>query len=474
MSWLALYVPALPLQAFSRTLIDTAPVVVFEEDRRTRVVARNRNALRLGVRLGSTLAEAHALSDALIALPRDPMREAALLQRMALTASALTPNVHLSADYGLLLDVTASLDLFGGGTGIATKAQQLMQVEQLRCHTVVAPTARGARWLARTHRELVVEGSIKDWLNDLAFDCTDFEPGLVSDLEALNLHTLADVRYLPASSVSKRFGDSVTKMLGEAYGEIAHTLPFWVAARRFEDYVEFTDLAREQSHWMPGVVGLLERLEAYLTLHASASPTIVLRFIEGSIHSTEIPLQAAHAMHLMHEWLRLIKVKLERVSIPHEISRIELNCEQIEPMQFGCIDLFDRSTQQDRDWSALGALLRLRLGDNSVRRPYANRAPLPESVIPAIAIGASASRLDDAQPTWLIHPPRRLNDRELGTFSEALPIRQPERLRDDWEQPDGAPAIERDYYVATTRDERIWWVFRDRGSHDWYLQGVFA
>ena len=85
---------------------------------------------------------------------------------------------------------------------------------------------------------------------------------------------------------------------------------------------------------MPGVVGLLDRLEAYLTLHASASTTIVLRFIEGSIHATAVPLQAAHAMHLANEWLRLANVKLERVPIPHEISRIELSCEQIEPMQF--------------------------------------------------------------------------------------------------------------------------------------------
>ena len=474
MSWLALYLPALPLQAFSRTLIDAAPVVVFEAGRRSPVVARNRNALRLGVRLGASLAEANALSDALIALPREPLREAALLQRMALTASVLTPNVHVSPDYGVLLHVSASLHLFGGASGIAAKAQQLMGDERLRCHTVVAPTARGARWLARAHRELVVEGTVKDWLNDLAFDCTDFEPGLIDDLEALNLHTLADVRCLSPSSLSKRFGHSLTKMLGEAYGEVTHSLPFWAPARRFDDHVEFTDLAREQSHWMPGVVGLLERLEAYLTLHASASPALALRFIEGSIHRTEIPLQAAHAMHLAHEWLRLVNVKLERVPIPHEISRIELSCEQIEPMQFECIDLFDRGAQQDRNWSALAALLRLRLGDTSVRRPYANRTALPESVVPATSIGASASRLEDAQPTWLINPARRLNEREVNAFSDTLPIRQPERLRDDWEQPEDAPPIQRDYYVATTRDDRTLWVFRDRVSNDWFLQGVFG
>ena len=474
MSWLAIYVPALPLQAFSRTLIDSAPVVVFEGDRRSHIAARNRSAARLGVTIGATLAEANALSNALVALPREPLREVALLQRMAGIASILTPNVHVSVDFGLQLDVTASLQLFGGAEGVAMKAQQLMHAEQLRCHVVVAATARGARWLARAHRELVAANDIADWLDDLAFDCTDFDSGLVADLHALNLHTLAAVRRLPIASLSKRFGAALTTMLREAYGEVGEALPFWAPTRRFEDHVEFTDLAREQSHWMPGVVGLLDRLEAYLTLHASASTTIVLRFIEGSIHATAVPLQAAHAMHLANEWLRLANVKLERVPIPHEISRIELSCEQIEPMQFESIDLFDRSAQHDRDWSALGALLKLRLGDNSVRRPYANRSPLLDSVAPAVSMGMSAARLDDAQPTWLVHPARRLNERDVASFSETLPIRQPERLCDDWAQPDGAAPIERDYYVATTRDDRTLWVFRDRVSHDWFLQGVFG
>ena len=173
--WLALYIPALPLQAFSHTLTESAPVVVFErEARRSHIVARNQKAARLGVRLHATLAEANALSDALVALPREPLRETALLERMAEAASALTPNVHIREHYGLVLDVSASLTLFGGAQAVQARAQTLSQAQHVRCHAVLAPTASGARWLSRGHRQLVVESDVGAWLDDLALDCTDF------------------------------------------------------------------------------------------------------------------------------------------------------------------------------------------------------------------------------------------------------------------------------------------------------------
>lgn len=500
MAWLALYVPALPLQAFSRTLIDSAPVVVFDGDasgRRSQIVARNRSAARLGIHTGATLAEANALSNALVSLPREVLREQALLQRMAVVVSTLTPNVHISDGYGLLLEVSGSLALFGGESALISQVQQLMATESLRCHSVVAPTALGARWLARAHRELVVSDAISDRLDDLALDCTDLSGAVITDLNALNLHTLAAIRRLPVRALNQRFGEAFCRTLDEAYGDVVTTLPFWVPPRRFESYVEFTDLAREASHWLPGVDELLLQLEHYLTLHASATPVIGLTFREGRLHCTELSLQAAHAMHLAREWSRLLAVKLERHPVPHEVSRIELRCEQIEPMQFDSVDLFDRSGQQDRDWSALGALLRLRLGQDGIRRPLANRTILPESVQSvqlvesvdpkaitrdggkrptetSTAQSLSATDLQDARPTWFEYPARRLSEREVSALAQTIATRQPERLQEDWSQPDGSPAIQRDYYVASTTDHRLLWIYRERPGNDWFLQGVFG
>ncbi len=474
--WLALYIPALPLQAFSHTLIESAPVAIFERDgRRPRIVARNQKAARLGINLQSSLAEATALTDALITLPREPLRETALLTRLAEATSRLTPNVHISESFGLLLDVSASLTLFGGTHALQQQAQAISHTHHTRTHVVLAPTALGARWLARAHRQLVVDNNIAPWLDDLSLDTTDFSADLIDELHALNLHSLAALRRLPASELSRRYGTAMTLALARAYGQVTETLPFWQPAAHFAETVEFLDLAREQDHWMPGVEALLLQLQDFLTNRAATSAAINFRFHEGSLKLTEFSLQAAHGMHLASDWLRLFNARIERLPIPHEISSVSLACEHIEPMQFADVDLFDKSRQRDREWSALTTLLKLRLGDGALREPRRHSNALPESTTGTLRAPSNAN--DSIRPAWLVDPPRRLTDREVNAFTQSIYLQQPERIAENWSHPDrgeGNAHAQRDYYIARTPDHRALWVYRERPRNDWFLQGIFA
>ena len=478
--WLALYIPALPLQAFSHTLIESAPVAIFERDgRRPRIVARNQKAARLGIHLQSSLAEATALTDALITLPREPLRETALLTRLAEATSRLTPNVHINPSFGLLLDVTASLTLFGGAQALQQHAQAISQTQHTRTHVVLAPTASGARWLARAHRQLIVTERIGPWLDDLSLDTTDFSTDLIDELHALNLHSLAALRRLPASELSRRYGTAMTHALARAYGEVTEPLPFWQPEVRFNESVEFLDLAREQDHWMPGVEALLLQLQDFLLQRAATSALIAFRFHEGSLKLTEFSLQAAHGMHLASDWLRLFNARIERLPIPHEISSLSLACEQTEPMQFADVDLFDQSKLRDREWSALTTLLKLRLGDGALHPPSCNVNALPESrkALPESAtsnLTPHPSTNPNIRPTWLVNPPKRLTEREVNAFTRSLYLQQPERIAEHWSHPDGARSTQRDYYIARTPDHRALWVYRERPRNDWFLQGIFA
>ncbi len=481
--WLALYIPALPLQAFSHTLIESAPVAIFERDgRRPRIVARNQKAARLGISLHSSLAEATALTDALITLPREPMRETALLTRLAEATSRLTPNVHISESFGLLFDVSASLTLFGGTHALQQQAQAISHAQHLRTHVVLAPTALGARWLARAHRQLVVDNNIAPWLDDLGLDTTDFSAELIDELHALNLHSLAALRRLPPSELSRRYGTAMTLALARAYGQATETLPFWQPVARFTESVEFLDLAREQHHWIPGVEALLLQLQDFLMSRAATSAAITFRFHEGSLKLTEFVLQASHGMHLASDWLRLFNARIERLPISHEISSISLSCEHIEPMQFADVDLFDKSRQRDREWSALITLLKLRLGDRALRSPNCNANALPESTnaLPVSTTDKSQTTIKggaDIRPAWLVDPPRRLTEREVNAFTQSIYFQQPERIIENWSHPDrgeGSPNAQRDYYIARTPDHRALWVYRERPRNDWFLQGIFA
>jgi protein ImuB len=473
--WLALYLPALPLQAYSRSLIETAPIVVFErEAARTRVVARNSLAAKLGIHKHMPLATAHALSDTLIALPREPLRETALLERLANVVNQFTPNVHIQQGYGLLLDIAASVQLFGGAQALLAQVQANIHQQSARAHAVIASTASGARWLSRAHRQLIVERDIATWLDDLALDCTDFTSALIDEWHALNLHHLAALRRLPSAALSKRFGTEATLAIARAYGEANESFVYWQPLIRFDEHVDFFDLARESTHWMPGVEALLQQLQSFLQSRAAATQHIEFVFQLGTINQTKISLDAAHPTHQIRDWLRLISTKLERHPVPHEVSRIDLSAEQITALTFVDADLFERHREADRDWKSLLHLLKLRMGSEALTAPRSNANALPESMRPGNQLAKSNIQDNDLRPHWLIDPPRMLSMREVSRLITSIHLQQPERVHEAWSQPDGTNATERDYYIATTTDHRALWVFRERPRNEWFLQGVFA
>ena len=470
--WLAIYLPSLPLQAFSRSLIESAPVAIFERDtRRNRIVARNQKAARLGIDVGQSLAEANALTETLVSLPREPLRETALLQRLAEQISELTPNVHIDAQFGVLLEITASVRLFGGLAALQQRAQDIAAAMSLRAHVIVAQTASGAKWLARAHRQLIVDTDIAAWLDDLMLDCTDLPLDTRDALRALNLHHLAAVRSIPAAALGKRFGAALPLLLGRAYGEFNEALPYWQPVVRFSETVEFPDLAREQDHWMPGINQLLIRLQVFLQGRAAATQAILFRFQMGTLRHTEFALQAAHETYQASDWLRLFNARIERVPIPHEVSGIELSCERIEAIRFAELDFFDRTREHDREWAALTTLIKLRLGETALQPANDNACVLPEA---PLMEGASATADVNLRPTLIFDPPRPLSSREVTAFKASFPMRYPDRVQEHWVPQPDRDYTTRDYYIARAQDERMLWVFRERLHDEWFLQGLFA
>lgn len=474
--WLAIYIPALPLQAFSRALVESGPVAVYERDaKRNRIVASNKKAAQLGIKRDCSLAEANALSNHLISLPREPLRELTRLHELAAAVSHLTPNIHISESFGLLLDVSASLTLFGGAPSLLNEALVTIDAQQLRAHSVMAPSARGARWLARAHRELVVVDRFDQWLDDLPLIATDLPLDMIGELQALNLHNLAAVRQLPTDQLGKRFGPELALIMAQAYGHAPQSLPFWKPLNPFRESVEFLDLAREQSHWMPGITVLLEQLQNYLRQRAAETTAIQFIFFHGTQQQTALLLNAAHGTHSTQHWQRLFDAKLERTTLPHEVSRIDLLCEHTASMQFVELDFFDRSHDKNSQWQSLVALIKSRVGEQSLlESPHCNHNALPESSAAVQVNLATTRNADQLRPTWLVEPPRRLYGETLRKLFASLHVQHPERTQENWTlNADGGSTV-RDYYIATASDHCVWWIFRERAAGLWFLHGIFA
>jgi protein ImuB len=317
----------------------------------------------------------------------------------------------------------------------------------------------------------LVETHIDEWLDDLAFDCTDFSAALIDDWHALNLHHVGALRKLPSAAIAKRFGVETINTLAQAYGERNEVLAFWQPLTRFDDYVEFMDLARESSHWMPGVEQLLQTQSEFLQSRAAATQRTDWTFRQGSIQQTQLSVDAAQPIYKASDWLRLINASLERNPIAHEVSRIELSVDRIDSLRFFETDLFERHHDTDRDWKSLLNLLKLRMGTQSLSAPHHNSNALPES---RSEHTKGTLNIPLLRPIWIINPPRTLSKKEVSHFVDSVHLKNPERIVEPWTQPDGQAETQRDYYIARTADHRALWVFRERLRNDWYVQGIFA
>lgn len=148
MLWVALHLPQLSLQAlpWSRAGLETLlPVAVVEQHR---LLGANRAARALGVQVGQSVATALALLPQLVVQPRDEARERAFVATLALALAALTPKLNLQAS-GVLLEVRASLRLFGGVRCLLRRAQAIAHDCGAHVRLACAPTASAA-WLLAT------------------------------------------------------------------------------------------------------------------------------------------------------------------------------------------------------------------------------------------------------------------------------------------------------------------------------------
>jgi len=166
MFWFALHLPQLPLEAW---LVAQAhdgdgtaarPCCVVEA---RRVVRADAAAAALGIEVGMSAASAAALvagEGGLQVFTRDATREAAQVQRLALALARFTPSVVVQPD-GVLLEVAASLRLFGGPSALwraVRAAAGATGVYSLRMST--APTATAAAVLARAEPTSVARGAV--------------------------------------------------------------------------------------------------------------------------------------------------------------------------------------------------------------------------------------------------------------------------------------------------------------------------
>jgi protein ImuB len=427
------------------------------------------------------------------------------IEALAQCALQFTPLVTIENSHLILLDVGASLRLFGG---VDTLLQRLHAecaiVADSPIHLATAPNPTAAALLARvaeagkpvradtpTKRQTLLAKLPVAQLNAAA-------PHL-DLLQTLGTHTLRDLALLPRSGVTRRFGRALLDELDRALGN-AHDLRLaYCPPPVFTARLELPAQVEAAQALLFGARRLLGQLAGWLgaTQRGTLAPVF---WAEHDDHPpTTIALRMATPSRDPDRIAMLLREHLERIRLPQAAHTLRLACHDATPLGHNTTDLFATAPPVQESLGRLIERMQARLGPSALLRLRCHPDHRPEAAFRLEWIdgldrqgqpkaigqiqGRVASPVHSGQrpvglprPLWLLQTPIRLTERKARPcwHGPLALVAGPERIESGWWD---AALVERDYFVAQNDDHELVWIFRSRTGRDenaWYLHGLFG
>lgn len=484
-----MHLPLLPLETFRPRWSDPGQHVVVE---REQVLAVSTEAAAAGVRIGMRGGGVAALAPDTVLHQRDPAREQEAISSIAMAMLQYTPEVAYTAEFSLVLDVTASLRAFGGRLALVRLVRSSIAALGFTARIGTAPTAQGA-WLlshsalkqhGSTWRRSIKLATLSRRLDALPFTVLPEARPYQQWFEGIGCQTLADVRKLPRAGLQRRTNKSVLDALDRAYGQGQELFEWIQIPPAFAARLELPDRIEHAEAVLFAARRLILQMTGWLVAQQLAVShfTLLLEHERGRMAIEPTPVDIMLAEPAWHEshLVRLLKERLGRIELIAPVIGLRLIAEQVEPMLPPTQSLFPDPGGNPADFNRLIELLTARLGSESVLMPAPVADHRPERCNgwrPSAEMGKTDFRLpeDLVRPFMLLDQPIAMLLREHRPFygSPLRLISGPERIETGWD--DGALAV-RDYFVAEGSDGACYWIYRERAGQEahWHLHGFFA
>ena len=512
MTWLALHLPNLPLQVCTRadSSADT-PIAVFgtapssghtwryAPSRQaqasppsggraggSKLVAANARALAAGIHPGLGLASALALAPDLVARPRDIRGEAALLVELACWAAQFTPQLALDAPDCVLLEVGASLRLFGGTGELMRRIAHGAAALGLELSLAAAPTPLAARWLA-----LCGGGRIVEHLDDLPARLAALPVGVLEStadskdavraesialLEAIGIGTIGQCLHLPRDGLARRDAQALTRALDRAFGRLPDPRPPFVPPQTFRSRIELPLPSADADQLSFAARRLLAALAGHLAAHQSGIEHYRLQLEHDELPASVLGVHLGVISRDEARCSLLAREHIAALRLVAPVTAVALEAAQILPLPGESGTLFGAQLGNPREQAEARTLLlerlRARLGNDAVGCIELHADHRPErawqAVVPREGRAAPApSHYRPPRPVWLLPEPQPL------ARSDTLQlVAGPERIEAGWW--DGFD-VARDYHLALGPQRQLLWVFRElRDGESWFVHGVFG
>ncbi|MYM25188.1 DNA polymerase Y family protein [Duganella sp. FT135W] len=489
--WIALHLPRLPLEVFCPRWSGDNCTVVLEQER---VIALSDAAYEAGVRQGLRRGGAIMLAPQSQFQQRDLELEKEALQAVAMALLQFTPQLAEAEESTLLLDVGASLRLFGGIRALCRKVAHSVRALGFTGWLSCAPTARGAWLLARSNGGRALKmASLELRLDALPVDLLPPARSYLGWLEGIGCMSLGELYRLPRPGLQRRCGRALLDMLDDAHGTRPELHEWLAAPASFHARLELFDRVENAEALLFGAHRLLLQLTGWLSAHQLAVERIRL-LLEHERGRTAGPPTVIEVVLAEPTWkdthlVRLLKERLAKQELDAPVIGLRLEAPQVQPMAPLSDSLFPEPGGSKEDWQRLLELLAARLGADNVLQavPSADYRPeqantwlsIQKKVRPAEARAQLPPDMGSLpRPTWLLAKPIPLLMRDHRPYyGSPLRIRTTgERIEAGW----WGDMQTRDYFMAQGEDHAHYWLFKERDAKSkeleprWYLQGLFG
>lgn len=417
----------------------------------------------------------------------------AALQALAVWALQFTPRVAI-AEEAVLLEVAASLRLFGGGA--ALRERLWPGAQELGATALAwAPNALAALALARAGVEDGLRAPLATRLDPLPLGVLSALRPHGKTLSHIGCRTLGDVRRLPRGGLARRFDAALLRALDQAYGQAPQTHHWVTLPERFEARLELPHRVDDATALVFGARRLLLQLAAWLAARQQGTTAFTLHWAHDAMRSRgageggRLTVRTAEPTRAVDHLSRLLAEHLARVTLAAPVGDLRLTADEVRSLPPSSTSWLPDATEGQEPLAHVLERLSVRLGADRVRRPllcadhrpeHANRWLPVGQPLPPGARGVPPPAWP--QPALLLEQPQRLPVRQHRPHyqGELQLLLGPQRIEDGWWDRDDTTGqtrhAVRDYWVARSPSAGFVWVFQTRLADEpaWYLHGVFA
>jgi protein ImuB len=430
-------------------------------------------------------------------MERAPAQEQKALQSLARWCYQFTSAVSVEAPDKLLLELQGSLTLFGGLHALLLCIQQGIHAQGYSLATGLASTPKAASlmsyskvqasdYINSSGRGLAPE-KFTTLLNALPVSTLNTSEQIIAKLCRTGFESLNDVLHLPYAAAGKRYGKAFVLYLQQVLGEVSDPQSTIHLPESFTESLHFMQGITETEALLFPMQRLLSLLCTYLRIRQLHCTTFTCLFEhqsgQGGTQIQTLKLGFAQPQNNLKHFMVLLGIKLENFKITAPVESITLQANRLCKAEQASATLFPGFdlAADDNTLRLLFDKLSARLGTNAMYGLCMQDSHIPEyawQTRPDLNPAARHKKpvpyqvKTSQRPIWFLNKPLPLQCRhhQLYWHGKLELIEDTERVEGNWWH----KPVQRDYFVARREDGTCCWIFQDRLTRHWFIQGLFG